>query len=162
MAAYMKLGDIKGDVSNPDHKEWIMIESMSAPIYRSIASGARNQGRTQGETTLGDITVIKQLDKSSTKIQEASAKGDFQKEVEIHLCTDVKGKEEPYLKYKLENVIISSYSFHGNSSGSPLPTEQLSLNYTKVTWTYVVVNKDTGKKEGQVETMYDKEQATAG
>ncbi len=162
MAAYMKLGDIKGDVSNPDHKEWIMIESMSSPIYRSIASGARNQGRTQGETTLGDIVVVKQLDKSSTKIQEAVAKGDFQKEVLVHLTTDTQGKEEPYLKYKLENVIISSYGFHGNSSGSPLPTEQLTLNYTKATWTYVVINKDTGKKEGQVETMYDKEQAKAG
>jgi type VI secretion system secreted protein Hcp len=105
---------------------------------------------------------VKQLDQSSTKIQEACAKGDFQKEVEIHLTTDVKGKEEPYLKYKLENAIISSYSFHGNSSGSPLPTEQVTLNFTKATWTYVVVNKDTGKKEGQVETMYDKEQAKAG
>ncbi len=156
------MASIKGDVSNPDHKEWIMIESVSAPIQRSIASGARNQGRTQGETTLADISVVKQLDKSSTKIQEAVAKGDFQKEVLIHLTTDTQGKEEPYLKYKLENVIISSYSFHGNSSGSPLPTEQLTLNYTKATWTYVVINKDTGKKEGQVETMYDKEQAKAG
>ncbi len=162
MAAYMKLGDIKGDVSNADHKEWIMIESMSSPMHRSIASGARNQGRTQGETSLGDISVVKLLDKSSTKIQEACAKGDFQKEVLINFTTDVQGKEEPYLKYKLENVIISSYSFHGNSSGSPLPTEALTLNYTKATWTYVVVNKDSGKKEGNVETMYDKEQAKAG
>ena len=78
------------------------------------------------------------------------------------ITTDVQGKEEPYLKYKLENVIISSFGFHGNSSGNPLPTEDLSLNYTKATWTYVVVNKDTGKKEGNVETMYDKEQAKAG
>jgi len=162
MAAYMKLGDIKGDVSNPDHKGWIEIQSYQAPILRSIASGARNQGRTQGETSLGDIIVVKLLDRSSTKIQEACAKGDFQKEVLLHLTTDVQGKEEPYLKYKLENVIISSYGFHGNASGSPLPTEDLSLNYTKATWTYVVINKDTGKKEGNVETMYDKEQAKAG
>jgi len=162
MPAYMKLGDIKGDVSNADHKQWITIESMSSPLYRSIPPGARNQGRTQGETTLGDIVVVKLLDQSSTKIQEACAKGDFQKSVEIHFMTDVKGKEEPYLKYTLENAIISSYSFHGNSSGSPLPTEQLTINFTKVTWTYVVINKDTGAKEGNIETKYDKEAAKAG
>jgi len=162
VACYMKLGDIKGDVSNPDHKEWIEVESMSSPIMRSIASGARNQGRTQGETTLGDIVVVKRLDKSSTKIQEACAKGDFQKEVEVHFTTDVKGKEEPYLMYKLSNVIITSYAFHGNASGSPLPTEQLSFNFTKAEWVYTVINKDTGKKEGSIPAMYDKEQAKAG
>ena len=32
--AYMKLGDIKGEATQADHKEWIIIESMSSPIYR--------------------------------------------------------------------------------------------------------------------------------
>jgi hypothetical protein len=33
-AAYMKLGDIKGEVATTDHKEWINLESMSVPISR--------------------------------------------------------------------------------------------------------------------------------
>lgn len=33
-AAYMKLGDIKGEASSSDHKEWIDIQSFSTPLKR--------------------------------------------------------------------------------------------------------------------------------
>ena len=154
MPAYMKLGDIKGEATDTDHKDWIIIESMSAPMYRSIPSGAKDQQRTKGETTLGDIVCSRQLDKSSTKLQEACANGTFFKEVEIHFCTTVKNKQEPYLTYKLKDVIVSSYSFHGNSSGSPLPSEQITMGFTSAEWTYIVVDPKTGDKTGQVPAKY--------
>jgi type VI secretion system secreted protein Hcp len=155
MPAYIKLGDIKGEATDADHKDWIIIESMSSPIYRSIPSGAKDQQRTKGETTLGDIVVSRQLDKSSTKLQEACANGTFFKEVEIDFCTTVNNKQEPYLKYKLFDVIVSSFSMHGNASGNPLPSEQITLGYTKVEWTYNVVDPKTGNKTGAVPTKYD-------
>jgi len=155
MPAYMKLGDIKGEATDSDHKDWIIIESMSSPIFRSVPPGAKDQQRTKGETSLGDIVVSRQLDKSSTKLQETCANGTFAKEVEIHFCTTVKNKQEPYLTYKLKNVIISSYSFHGVASGDPLPSEQITLGYTEVEWTYIVVDPDTGDKKGQVPAKYN-------
>jgi type VI secretion system secreted protein Hcp len=155
MPAFMKLGDIKGEATDQDHKDWIIIESMSSPIYRSIPEGAKDQQRTKGDTTLGDVVVVRQLDKSSTKLQEACANGTFFKEVEIHFCTTVKNKQEPYLKYKLENVIVTSYSFHGNANGSPLPTEQVTLGYTKVDWNYIVVDPATGDRKGNVPAKYE-------
>ena len=155
MPAYIKLGDIKGEATDTDHKDWILIESMSSPMYRSVPAGAKDQQRTKGETTLGDIACSRQLDKSSTKLQEACANGTFFKEVEIHFCTTVKNKQEPYLTYKLSDVIISSYSFHGNSSGSPLPSEQVTLGYTKVEWTYIVIDPKTGDKKGNVPAKYN-------
>ena len=155
MPAFMKLGDIKGEATDKDHKDWILIESMSSPLYRSIPEGAKDQQRTKGDTTLGDIVVVRQLDKSSTKLQESCANGTFFKEVEVHFCTTVKNKQEPYLKYKMENVIVTSYSFHGNSSGSPLPTEQITMGYTKVEWTYIVVDPATGDQKGNVPGKYE-------
>jgi type VI secretion system secreted protein Hcp len=155
MAAFVKLGDIKGEATDQDHKEWILIQSMSASIHRSIPSGAKDQQRTKGETSLGDIELVRQLDKSSTKLQEACANGTFFKEVEIHLCTTVKNKQEPYLKYKLKDVIVSSYGFHGDASGDPLPSEQVSLGYSEVEWTYVVVDPKTGDKKGDVAAKYN-------
>ncbi len=155
MPAFMKLGDIKGEATDADHKEWVIIESMSSPMYRSVPAGAKDQQRTKGETTLGDVACSRQLDKSSTKLQEACANGTFFKEVEIHFCTTVKNKQEPYLTYKLSDVIISSYSFHGNASGSPLPTEQITLGYTKVEWTYIVIDPATGDKKGNVPAKYN-------
>jgi type VI secretion system secreted protein Hcp len=155
MPAFMKLGDIKGEATDEGHKDWISIESMSAPIVRSIPAGAKDQQRTKGDTSLGDVVVTRQLDKSSTKLQEACANGTFFKDVELHLCTTVKNKQEPYLKYKLSDVIVSSYSFHGNASGSPLPTEQVSLSYTQAEWTYIIVDPKTGDQKGNVPAKYN-------
>lgn len=155
MPAYMKLGDIKGESTDTDHKEWILIESMSSPIFRSVPEGAKDQQRTKGETTLGDVVVVRQLDKSSTKLQESCANGTFFKDVEIHFCTTVKNKQEPYLTYKLSDVIVSSYSFHGNSSGDPLPTEEITMGYTKAEWTYITVDPKTGDKKGNVPAKYN-------
>ena len=155
MPAFMKLGDIKGEATDSDHKDWIIIESMSSPMYRSVPAGAKDQQRTKGETSLGDIAVSRQLDKSSTKLQEACANGTFFKDVEIHFCTTVKNKQEPYLTYKLFDVIVSSYSFHGNSSGSPLPSEEITLGYTKAEWNYITVDPKTGDKKGNVPAKYN-------
>jgi type VI secretion system secreted protein Hcp len=155
MPAFMKLGDIKGEATDQDHKDWVILDSMSSPIFRSIPEGAKDQQRTKGETTLGDIVVVRQLDKSSTKLQEACANGTFYPEVEVHFCTTVKNKQEPYLKYLLKDVIVTSYGFHGNSSGDPIPSEELTLGYTEVEWTYVVIDPASGDKKGQVPAKYN-------
>ena len=155
MPAFVKLGDIKGEATDQDHKDWIIIESMNSPIFRSIAEGAKDQQRTKGETTLGDIVMVRQLDKSSTKLQQACATGEFFKDVEIHFCSTLKKKQEPYLTYKLKNVIVTSYSFHGQSSGDPLPTEEITLGYTEVEWTYTTLDPETGDKKGSVPAKYN-------
>ncbi len=155
MPAFMKLGDIKGEATDTGHKDWIIIESLSAPIFRSVPEGAKDQQRTKGETTLGDVVVTRQLDKSTTKLQEACANGTFFKEVEVHFCTTVKNTQEPYLTYKLADVIISSFSQHANSSGNPLPSEQFTMGYTAVEWTYIVVDPKTGDKKGNVPAKYN-------
>lgn len=155
MPAFLKLGDIKGQATDADHKDWIIIQSLSSPIYRSIPENARDQQRTQGSTVLGDIAVVRELDKSSTKLAEACANGTFFPEVQIDLCATLGNKQEPYLTYKLKNVIITSYSFHGNASGSPLPSEEVTLGYSEIEWNYIVLNSETGKKEGNVPAKYN-------
>ena len=154
MPAFLKMGDIKGEATDQNHKDWILLESLSSPIFRSIPAGAKDQQRTKGETTLGDIVVVRQLDKSSTKLQEACAAGKFFNDVEVHFCTTTKNKQEPYLKYKLKDVIVTSYSFHGNSSGSPLPSEEVTLGFTEAEWTYVVIDPNTGDPKGNVPGKY--------
>ncbi|TWT48214.1 hypothetical protein KOR42_40050 [Thalassoglobus neptunius] len=155
MPAFMKLGDIKGEATDDVHKDWIIIQSMSSPIYRSIAEGAKDAQRTKGQTTLGDVVVVRELDKSSTKLQEACANGTFFDEVEVHFCTTVKNKQEPYLTYKLKDVIVTSYSFHGNATGDPLPSEEITLGYTEVEWTYITIDPKTGDKKGNVPAKYN-------
>jgi type VI secretion system secreted protein Hcp len=154
MPAFMKLGDIKGEATDAGHKDWILIESMSAPIYRNIPAGARDNERVRGSTTIGDVVLVRQLDKSSVKLQEACANGTFFKEVTLHLCSQLADKAEPYLEYKLSDCIITSYSFHGTAEGGK-PSEEITMNYTKVAWNYFLLNPKTGKSEGNVPASFD-------
>ena len=135
-AAFMKLGDIKGEATDNEHKDWIIIESMSSAISRTVddkgkdAKGKDAQ-RSRGDTTLGDVVVVRELDKSSTKLAESTANGLFHDEVEIHFTRSnddtSDAQQQVYLKYKLKNVIVTSYSFHGNAAGDPLPTEEVTF-----------------------------------
>ncbi|MBI4586174.1 MAG: type VI secretion system tube protein Hcp [Planctomycetes bacterium] len=150
MPAYLKIGEIKGEATEQGHKEWVIIQSMSDNIARSIPQGSRDQQRARGETTLADISLVRQLDKSSVTLKTACANGTFFPEVEIHFCTQVKNKQEPYLIYKLKNVIVTSYSFSGNASGDPVPVENVTLGFSEVEWTYVVVDPNSGDRRGQV------------
>jgi len=155
MPAFMKLGDIEGQATDKGHDKWIIIQSMSSPIYRTIPESARDQQRTQGSTVLGDIAVVRELDKSSTKLQEACANGKFFPEVQIHFCATLGNKQEPYLTYTLKNVIVTSYSFHGNASGSPLPSEEVTLGYSEIEWNYIVIDTDKGTTGGNVPGKYN-------
>jgi len=162
MPAFVKIGDIKGEATDQDHKDWIIIEAMTSAVSRSIPSGAKDQQRTKGETVLADINLVRQLDKSSTKLQEACASGKFFPEVEIHFCTTGGSKQGPFLKYKMKDVIVTGYSFHGNSSGAPLPSEEVSLGFTEVEWTYVIVDPKDGKPKGNVPGKYSPGTGKAG
>jgi type VI secretion system secreted protein Hcp len=155
MAAFMKLGDIQGEATDQGHKNWIILETMSSAITRSIPEGAKDQQRSRGNTTLGDVVIVRQLDKSSTKLQEACANGTFYTEVLIDFCSQIKNKQEPYLKYKLSNVIVSSYHVNAHESGSPVPTESVTLAYTKVEWNYVIIDPKTGDNKGNVPAHFD-------
>jgi type VI secretion system secreted protein Hcp len=162
MPAFLKLGDIKGEASDNEHKDWIRMDSMHAPITRSIQSGATDQQRARGDTTLGDVVIIRPLDKSSPKLAEACASGKHFSDAEVHLCTTVKGKQEPYLRYLMKNVIISSYSFHGNGDGDPPPNEQITLSFTHVEWHYHIVDPATGDRKGTVPGKYAPATGKAG
>lgn len=154
MPAFVKLGDIKGEATDQDHDGWILIETMQHGVSRSIPRGAKDQQRTKGETSLSDVAISRQMDKSSTKLQEACANGTFFKEIEIHFCTTVKNKQEPYATFKMADVIISSFSPSFSGDGSPLPYELVSLSYVKAEWIYTTIDPKTGDKKGQVPAKY--------
>ena len=147
-AAFMKLGDIKGEATDNEHKDWIIIESMSSPLFRAHADvDATGQCsvalRSRGDTTLGDVVVVRELDKSSTKLQEAACGGGAGSigygEVIIDVVSSVRNKQEPYLRYILTNVLVTSYSVAPgpNSAGETVPMESISLNFEELRFKYV-------------------------
>ena len=147
-AAYMKLGDIKGESTDRDHKEWIDLLSMSHTIDRTNPN--TGAARQRGSATFGDIVVVKELDSSTPKLQESIAQGTRLASAVIDFTRSAgEERQETYLKYELKNVMISSYSFNGGSSGDQIPTDQISFNFSEIKVTYYPKNSDgtSGKVE---------------
>ena len=153
MAAFMKIDGIPGQATDANHKEWILIESFSQPIYRQIAQGARDNERFQSDTKMGDMVVVRTMDKSSPKLFGFCANGTPIKELLIHATGQAAGDQKVYLEYKLENVVVSSYSAHGNSETKG--SEECTFNCTKIGMTYFTLDPKDAAGKGKVVAEYD-------
>lgn len=151
MAIYMKYGSIKGAATTEGFKDWIELTSFQFGTGRGIASAARSPtSREHSEPSLSEITVTKLTDVSSPKLFTESVAGELNNAVTITFTTTTKNKVEPFLKYELENTGVSGYSV---SSGGDMPSESISLNYTKIKKTFIGLDPAT---KGNPETVgYD-------
>jgi len=148
---FLKIETIPGESTDDKHKDWIEVLSYSSGVTQSSAgSHSTSGGRTAGRADFADFMVMHTLDKASPKIALACAKGEHIKTVTIAL-NRAGGKKEPFMEYKLEDVVISAVNIGGSSQGSEsLPTEQISFNYGKITWTYTETDKASGAPKGKV------------
>jgi type VI secretion system secreted protein Hcp len=153
-AVYMKLGDIKGESTATDneHKDWIIIESLSTSMNVSPTNVSTGTGaaRRRGDAIVEDISMTKSVDKSSPKLAEAVCKGAVIPKVEIYVTASYSDEgREPYYKYELTNVMVTSYSV--NASGSDAqPTENITLNFEEIKVSYDQEGLKS-KKKGKVE-----------
>lgn len=130
-AGYLKLGDIKGESTDADHKDWIDVLSVDWGIHKP---GGGATGATRRRAVLRDFVVQKRLDKSSPLLAEALVTNETISEVVFAFTRD--GEKAPYLQYELKNVLVTSYSVSGGTEGNVVPTEQLSLNFEEIKVTY--------------------------
>lgn len=141
MAIYLKFDSIKGGSTDDSFKE--QIELMSCQWGAGLGvSSARGGNRTSSEPSVSEITATKTIDKSSEGLFKALLKGDPVGKGTISFTAATKGESVAYLVLELEDVIISGYSI---SSGGDIPSESLSLNFTKFDWCYT--DRD-GKQTG--------------
>jgi type VI secretion system secreted protein Hcp len=151
MAIYMKYGSIKGPVTTDGFKDWIELLSFHWGVGRAIGTAARGStSREHSEPSISEVVVTKRTDVASPKLFLDSVAGKLDSKVEIKFTTTTKGKVETFLTYKMEDTGISGYSL---SSGGDMPTESLTLNFTKVTKTFTGTDPGIG---GSPETVgYD-------
>ncbi len=158
MPAYIKIPDIEGEVEEQNHEGWIEVDMSSLSIFRSITEGAKGAQRRSGETSLGDLVVVKQWDKSSPKLAEAVCNGVHKDEIILHLCSTINDQNVVNMEIKFSDAIFTSYSFSGNAAQQPVPTEEITLNYTEIEWTYKKFDR-MGGEDGNFPAKYSTEAA---
>ena len=152
---FLKIEGIDGESTDNEHKDWIIIESMSSPLSSSV--GAE---RSRGDVILGDLFVVKELDKSTPLLGEAITKGGHFDKVKIDLVRTVAdGSRATYYQYELKNVLVTSYNI-GGSGGEDKLTENITLNFEEVKVAYIEFDDD-GNNKGTVEATWKIEEGTS-
>jgi type VI secretion system secreted protein Hcp len=135
MPIYLKFGALQGSVTEEGHKNWIELNSFQFGVGRAIGTAARGAAtREASEPHISEITISKRLDKASTKLFMDAVAGDLSSTVKFKFTTTTKDKVDTYLAFELTNCGVSGHSMSADSEGAPV--ESLSLNFTKIMFTY--------------------------
>ena len=119
-AAFVKLGDIKGEATDNNHKDWIIIESMSGAI---IPEKDAATGLPTGKRQHKPLTITKEIDKATPLIAQSLTRGRLIPTARIEFVRS--GEQERYYQIFLKNVVITSYQTGG--ADGQVPTESFSL-----------------------------------
>jgi len=148
---FLKVDGIEGESQDSKHKNEIDIESWSWGATNGGDAGYRG-GDGVGKVNIRDFHFTTRINKASPKLFEACATGKHIKSA-VLTCRKAGGEQQEYLKITLSDLIVSSYE-SGGHPGSTLPTDQFSLNYSKVEDEYKEQKPD-GTLGGTVKAGWD-------
>jgi type VI secretion system secreted protein Hcp len=130
----MNWDGVPGAVTTQGFEKWIELTSFQWGVGRGIGSAMSGQAsRESSIPSISEVVVTKLMDSSSPGLWTDSVAGQLNTTVKIAFTTTSKGATTQFLNYELTNTGLSGYSL---SSGGDMPTESLSLNFTKVVWSF--------------------------
>lgn len=137
--AFLKLDKVAGESHDSKHKDEIDILSFSWEVENK-ASHAYGGGGGAGKAQVGDLHIVKRLDKASTTLYKSVSLGDH---ISDGILTLRKAGGTPleYLKIKFTDLSVTSINAFSDEE-SPVPLEEVSLNFSSYKITYTVQNKD--------------------
>ena len=149
--SFLKIDGIPGESTDDAHKDWIEILDFQHEVRQPASATVSSAGGATAERVEhDDILVAKLLDKATPKLYDACCKGTHIKEVVMEMCR-AGGDKVKYMEVKMEEVIISSVKSAGNPKGQHgFPTESLTFNYGKISWTYTQQKRADGSGGGNV------------
>jgi type VI secretion system secreted protein Hcp len=149
---FLKVEGVEGESTDEKHKGEIDLESWS---WGETNSGSFSQGGGggAGKVVMQDFHFVKKLDKASPVLFISCATGKHIKKA-ILTARKAGGKQEDYLKVTMEDVLISSYQTGGSAHSDVVPTDQFSINFSKIEWSYKEQKPD-GSLGGEAKQGYD-------
>ncbi len=150
--AFLKLDGIEGESADDKMKNQIQIDSFSLGATQS-GTMEHGGGGGAGKVSFQDAHFTGRTDKSGPKLMQACASGQHIGKA-LLTCREAGGTQEEYLKINFSDILVSSYQVGGSSHGGVLPTQQFSLNFSKIDWEYKE-QKSEGSLGGQVKAGWD-------
>jgi type VI secretion system secreted protein Hcp len=148
----IKIAGIDGESKVDGHVGEIDVLSWNWGMSQTSTSRG-GAGAKSAKVSIQDLTFTKYIDKSSPTLYLTCWNGTVRKDAVLNVR---KAGEKPldYLTITMSEVIISSVS-PGGSGGEEQPTENVTLNFVKVTVDYQEQEDKGGPKGGKVTCGWD-------
>lgn len=136
---FLKIDGIDGESQQKSHEGEIEIDSFSWSESNE-GSSAVGGGRGAGKVSMADFSFSMTVNKASPKLFLYCATGKNIPEISL-TCREQGGEQEEYLKMKFTDSIVSSFQT-GGSEGIVKPLDQVSINFTKIEYSYAAQKED--------------------
>jgi len=150
---FLKVDTIPGESTDDAHPDEIEVITYS----HAIANPSALAGGSRGSSYHADFTVVKAIDKASPKLAVAVCGGTHISEIVVAVCR-AGGDKVQVMEYRMEDVTVSSVRTVGYVEGiSPLPLEEVTFKYNRITWIYTQQRRADGSGGGNVVAGWDLE-----
>lgn len=152
---FLKLDGIDGEATDAKYKNSIDVESWS---WGETQSGTHSGGGGggAGKVQMQDFHFVMKINKASPKLMLACATGEHVKKATL-TCRKAGGKQEDFLTIVMSDLLVSSYQTGGSGHSDIVPTDQISLNFSKIEFEYKPQDA-AGKLGSPIKTGYDVKQ----
>jgi type VI secretion system secreted protein Hcp len=137
---FLKIDGIDGESHDSKHKGEIDLQSWSFGAQQTGTHAAGGGGGT-GKVQMQDFHFVMKVNKASPKLMLACANGEHIKKAVLVARKAGKDQQE-YLKITLSDILVSSYQTGGSGHGDIVPTDQISLNFSKIEFEYKEQKED--------------------
>jgi type VI secretion system secreted protein Hcp len=148
---FLKIDTIPGESEDSKHKGEIDVLSWNWAESNQGAHGFGGGGGA-GKVQMSDFSFQMNNSTASGKLIKACALGEHIKEATL-TARKAGTEQQEFLIIKFKDLLISNYTI-GGQSGSSIPTESISFNFSKIEYTYKKQGAD-GKLGGAEEFKYD-------
>lgn len=160
--AFVNFGDIKGECTEKDHKDWVAATKVSFKVTQPPSTTQQTAGgRTAEAVEFSEFVIDKLVDKASPKLFEAACKGVHIPEVTIDYTRAGGDAPVKYLEIKLKEVLISGVEHNGDpTTAYQFPVETIRMTFGAIEKTYTQQKAD-GKAGGNVAAKWNVSQGAA-
>jgi len=148
----LEIDGIKGESSDKKHAGTIEIQSFSWGAT-NVGSHSAGGGGGAGKVAFQDLHFTTGVNKASPLLMLACASGQHIKKATLYVRKQG-GEQQEFYTIKMEDLLVSSYQSGGSEGSESVPTDQFSLNFTKIKFSYKPQKPD-GSLDSAVEAGWD-------
>lgn len=149
---FLKIEGIEGESQDHKHKAEIDVLSWSWGESNSGNAASAHGGHGTGKVSMQDFHFTMKVNKATPKLMLACASGEHIKKATL-TCRKAGKDQQEYMTINFTDILVSSYQT-GGSLGDVIPTDQISMNYSKIEYEYKEQKAD-GTLGGPVKAGWD-------